>query len=93
MTVSEVSKEKILFLTNGTRARPILWKAKKIARVADSTKTAETLSMDDAIYLARMIREIYTGKKSLDQIPVVLFTDSKTLDNSIFSTKQVDRKT
>ena len=37
---------RILFLTNGTRASPIFWKAKKIARVADSTKTAETLSMD-----------------------------------------------
>ena len=75
----------------------MLWKAKKIARVCDSTKTAETLSMDkccdDAIYMARMIQEIYSGKPSLKQIPVVLFTDSKPLFESIYSTKQVDRKT
>ena len=84
---------RILFLNNGNLASPILWKAKNIGRVADSTRTAETLSMDDAIYLARMIREIYTRKKSLTQIPVVLFMESKPLHDSIFSTKQVDRKT
>ena len=88
---------RILFLTNGKKASPIMWKSKKIARVCDSTKTAETLAMDkvtdDAIYMARMIQEIYTGKNSTtDQLPVTLFTDSKPLFESIYSTKQIDRK-
>ena len=87
---------RILFLTNGEKSCPIMWKAKKIPRVADSTKTAETLAadktLDDAIFYARMIREIYTGEKSFKQIPVEMFTDSKPLHESLYSTKQVDRK-
>ena len=87
---------RLLFLTDGERAAPILWKSKKIPRVCDSTKTAETLAadktLDDAIYLARIVREIYTGQKSMKQIPVEMYTDSKPLFESIYSTKQVDRK-
>ena len=88
---------RLLFLTNGEEASPILWKSKKIPRVCDSTKTAETLAadktLDDAIYCARLVREIYTGEKTMKQIPVEMFTDSKPLFESIYSTKQVDRKT
>ena len=88
---------RILFLTNGKKASPILWKSKKISRVADSTKSAETLAMDkacdDAIFLAWIVHQIYTGRKTLEQIPVHMFTDSKPLHDSIYSTKQVDRKT
>ena len=44
---------------------PLNWKSKVIDKVAPDTKTAETLaletSMDDAIYLSKMLREIYTG--------------------------------
>ena len=57
---------RILFLTNGRKASPILWKSKKISRVADSTKSAETLAMDkvtdDAIFIATMVHQIYTGR-------------------------------
>ena len=88
---------RILFLTNGKKASPILWKSKKISRVADSTKSAETLAMDkatdDAIFMARMVHQIYTGRKTLEQIPVKIFTDSQPLHDSIYSTKQVERKT
>ena len=60
---------RMLFLTNGDKASKILWKSKKIARVSDSSKTIETLAMDktcdEAIHMARMIREIYTGKRSM----------------------------
>ena len=88
---------RILFLTNGKKASPILWKSKKISRVADSTKSAETLAMDkasdDAIFIARMVNQIYTGRKTLEQIPVYMFTDSRPLHDSIYSTKQVEWKT
>ena len=64
----------------------------KIPRVCDSTKTTEILAMnkvtDNAIYMARMIQEIYTGKNSTtDQLP-----DSEPLFESIYSTKQIDMK-
>ena len=48
--------------------------------------------MEDAIYLARMFKEIYTGKVSEEHIPVEAKTDSKTLHDSLNSTKQVDEK-
>ena len=87
---------RIVFLTNGKKSAPLLWKSKKIMKVCDSTKSAETLACDkvtdDAIFLARQIRQIYTGEKSMKQIPVKVFTDSKPLHDSIYSTKQVDRK-
>ena len=60
-------------------------------------KTAETFAADkttdNAIYFARIIREIYTGEKSHDRILVEMYTNSKPLFESIYSTKQVDRKT
>ena len=44
---------------------PLTWKSKVIEKVAPDTKTAKTLaletSIDDAIYLANMISELYTG--------------------------------
>ena len=48
---------------------------------------------DDAIFIARMVHQIYTGRKTLEQIPVYMFTDSQPLHDSIYSTKQVERKT
>ena len=49
--------------------------------------------MEDAIYFARLIKEIYDGAESSDHIPIVVYTDSKPTIESIYSTRQVDRKT
>ena len=85
-------------LTNQVgNASPLIWKSKTIQQVCKSVKTAETRSLErgveDAIYLARMLQEIYTGQVSEDQIPVDVKIDSKTLLDSLNSTKQVDEKT
>ena len=76
---------------------PITWKSKTIQQVCKSVKTAETRSLErgleDGIYLSRMICEIFTGKVSESQIPVEVYIDSKTLYDSLSSTKQVDEKT
>ena len=48
--------------------------------------------IDDAIYFARLVKEIYTGTKSLDQIPVVTYTDSKGTMDSIHSVGQAENK-
>ena len=65
---------RMLFLMNGDRANTVLLKSKKIARVSDSTQTTKTLAMDktcdNAIFMARMIREIFTAKRSMKGIPV-----------------------
>ena len=76
---------------------PLYWKAQKIPQVCDSVKTAETRSADkitdDSIYFARLIFEIYKGKVSERQIPVEIFSDSKPLLTSLYSTRPVERKT
>ena len=88
---------RVLFLTDGTRASPLLWKSRRISQVCHSTKEAETRAIDkttdDAIFLARMLKEIFTGVKSAEQIPVYICTDSHPLKDSLYSTRQVERKT
>ena len=39
------------------------------------------------------VAKIYTGVKSLDQLPVIVYSDSEPSIESIYSTKQVERKT
>ena len=79
------------------KANPIAWKSKTIQQVCKSVKSAETRSlergMEDAIYLARMVQEIHTGVVSEKQIPVEMKIDSKTLYDSLNSSRQVDEKT
>ena len=73
------------------------WKSKTIQQVCKSVKSAETrsleLGLEDSIYIAHTFHEIYTGKIHAGQIPVEMKIDSKTLKDSIESTKQVDEKT
>ena len=88
----------LLFLTDEkmTRAAPIYWKSKTIARVCYSSKDAETINiskmMDDAIYAARQVETLYFGDYRR-RIKVRLFTDSEPTLESIASSKQVERKT
>ena len=61
---------------------PLMWKSKKIPTVWKSAKDAETRAadktMEDSIYLARCVSEIYTGKRGESQIPVDQVTDRKS---------------
>ena len=78
---------------------PLAWKSKTIQQVCKSVKTAETRSLDsgieDSLYLAKTVQEIYSGisGKNTGQINICLKTDSKTLIDSLKSTKQVQEKT
>ena len=75
------------------------WKTKKIGRVCRSVKSAETRALeeavDDGVNIARLISEIYAGRINLkepDQIPVIAFTDSKSLWESLHNTRQCEEK-
>ena len=77
----------------------VSWKTRKIARVCRSVKGAETRALenalDDAVNVARLVKEIYNGKidlKKPDQIPVQAYTDSKSLWESIHNTRQCEEK-
>ena len=68
-----------------------------IDKVAQDTKTAETLALeialDDSIYLSNFLSEIYFGKESAYTIPIFIYDDSKSLIQSLYSTRKVKRKT
>ena len=76
---------------------PLHWKSCVIDKVAEDIKTAETLAfekaLDDSIHLSNLLTEIYTGNPNKNSIPIVGNTDSKSLLESIYSTKKVKRKT
>ena len=80
-------------------ANIVSWKTKKIPRVCRSAKGAETRALedtlDDAVNLARLVREVYDGcvdLKSPKQISVRALTDSKSLWESIHNTRQCEEK-
>ena len=88
---------RVTFLTNSQgMASPLSWKSKTIQQVCKSVKSAETRSLEqgleDCIYTSRFISEIMTGKSG-SQIPVEHKIDSKTLHDSIVSTKPIEEKT
>ena len=75
---------------------PLSWKSKIIDKVAEDIKSAETLaletSVDDTVYLASMLSEIYKGHTN-NKLPIIIKEDSKGLVESLYSTKKVKRKT
>ena len=92
---------RIVFLANSTgKVSPLGWKSKTIQQVCKSVKSAETQSLDlgieDSIFIARMFAEICSGtsgsKRNSNQVPIEMKIDSKTLLDSINSTKQVEEK-
>ena len=76
------------------KTSPLSWRSKLIERVAQDIKTAETLaleaSIDDGVFLASMISELYGGDQ---KIPIIVNEDSRGLVDSIYSTKKIKKKT
>ena len=87
----------IALCNNSSTFNPIHWKARVIDKVAQDIKTAETLALeialDDCVYISNFLSEIYYGPKSEMRIPIYIYDDSKSLIQSLFSTKKVKRKT
>ena len=89
---------KIIFLSNKaeTKVSPIHWKSKTIVQACTSAKAAETraayMSCDDTVGLARALMEIYSGKRGEKQVETTIKSDSKSLQDTLFSTKQIEEK-
>ena len=88
---------RMIFLTNENGdCSPLSSKSKTIQQVCKSVKSAETrsldLAMEDSIFMGQMFYEIHTGMTG-GHIDIDMKTDSKTLHDSIKSTKQVEEKT
>ena len=81
----------IIFLssTEGKRC-PIYWESRKIRRVVKSTLAAETLALIDgaetAVYIGKLIHELSDEAN----IPIICYTDNKSLVDVLDSTKNVD---
>ena len=87
----------ICLANDSLKINPLHWKAKMIEKVTPDIKTAETLSLenaiDDAVHLSQMITEIYSENNSNFHLPLIINEDSKALVDSLHSTKKVKRKT
>ena len=88
---------RVTFLANSQGlVSPLSWKSKTIQQVCKSVKSAETRSLEqgleDSIYTSRIISEIMTGKIA-SKLSVEHRIDSKTLYDSIISTKPIEEKT
>ena len=88
----------MIFLTNKDEdvVSPLLWKANTIPTVCKSVKAVETRAadktVDDAVYIARTVHEIFTGERGEAQLPVDVLTDSQSMIYSINSTRQIEDK-
>ena len=60
--------------------------------VKDAETRAADKCVEDAIYIARSLKEIYSGERGESQIKVDICTDSQSLIDSLESTKQIDSK-
>ena len=89
---------KIIFLSNKseTIVSPLHWKSKTIAQACTSAKAAETRaaynSCDDTVGLARALMELYTGQRGEKQAETTIKCDSLSLNDTLFSTKQIEEK-
>ena len=73
---------------------PIAWNSSRISRIANNTLEAETLAcsaaMDEAISIKDTLEEIFRLQRN--SIPINVFVDSNSLDESLKSTTAVDNK-
>ena len=85
----------MLGVKNSSRVNPLYWKSKQIQNVCHSAKEAETRNImkvvDTAVYLSEQLAVLLFGTQQ-QRIPVLVYTDSKPLLDSIASSKQVEQK-
>jgi hypothetical protein len=79
---------------NEGKCCPITWCANKIKRVVRSTIAAEALSLQEGLESAFYYRKLLSNILGLtsNSIPIIAYTDNKSVQDAIYSTKMVDDK-
>ena len=84
----------IFLMGDNDKHTPIVWKSTKLKRVVRSSLAAETLAMEEAVGASRLLRSFLLDAMSLpnDACPVHCIIDSKSLYDTLKSTKTVTEK-
>ena len=74
----------------------LFWQSKRIRRIVKSTLAGETLAMtdsiDNAVFVATLFAELYTGKADPRKLYITCVTDNHSLYDAINSNKSVAEK-
>ena len=93
--IRDVAGSVVLLCNDEGLCSPLHWKGKTITKTCSNVKAAELHALqsaiDDSVYLARTIHELYTGEEN-GQLPVDMYIDSDGLKENIQSTKQIEEK-
>ena len=83
----------IIFINDDSgNSAPIAWSSKKARRVARSTLTAETLAAVEGVDSAVMYKKLLQTLLNIEDIPVTLFSDNKSLCDAIKTTNVTAEK-
>ena len=81
----------IFLVDNENRCNILSWQSKRLCRIARSSLTAETLAINDGIDAAIQIQVLLKETFQSD-IPIYVFTNNKSLHDSMNSNKYVQNK-
>ena len=86
----------IIFLANdGKQCIPLNWQSKKIIRIVRSSLSAETLAfadaLDDVVAIQATISQMSCNNRK--EIPIFIYTDNRSLLDTVNSTTNVTEKT
>ena len=80
----------VVFISGNDRVAPISWKSKKIDKVTKSPLATEISAVSEAADYAYLVAQMCKEVFCLDALPLIeLYTDSKSLQDNLESTKSV----
>ena len=83
----------LILASDGSKSTPIDWSSHKLKRVSRSTLTAETQAILDGIEAAILYQRVISQMLNVDQIPIICYTDCKSLVDNAETTHFVKEKT
>ena len=86
----------VMLMGENNKFSLLFWQSKRIRRIVKSTLAGETLAMtdsiDNAVFVATLFAELYTGKADPRKLYITCVTDNHSLYDAINSNKSVAEK-